>query len=50
MKIDHIITYPMIYLALCISRIDENITDWKVYSMLDTLYNNNMSQNHSQLH
>ena len=38
MDIDHIITYAMIYLVCCISRIDENITDWKVYHFLDTLY------------
>ena len=31
MAIDHIITYPMIYLFLLYLSIDENITDWKVY-------------------
>ena len=34
-EIDHLITYPMIYLVL--SRIDENIAVSKVYLSLDTL-------------
>ena len=41
MDIDHIITYPMIYMVLLyLQGLTKNIIDWKVYHFYwDTLYN-----------